>query len=356
MNTLQTIATGALLTGSTVFGLEANAQNVFTPTQIKTETSIISNNDVTGIPMHRTEIGNDFWTLRYDYDSKLNNSEKPANVGLFSLNKLYNKNGLKFGVELYQVGNFDGKDKWFLDASATKKFKENSINLFYGKGKPYDGPFEDYGGVIFNNPKLSAGATFYAYGPVFDKKTHTDYFGRVIYRGDHTYASFGNKVQNTFGSFGIHGFENYGEYIFGIQDRVTGNIWIRSQMGFGKVNKDFYNTNTFDVSTNYFTLPEFFQKYFTIPCSKASLVSYFDIKTKPMDNIVETEFGFGTDRTPIPVNIGVNTEYCGGKSKSGFTVGVSKELKFKKFNVVAEAQYNSRIKSAKAYVKAQYRF
>ena len=71
MKTLQKIVAGVALTGALLLGYNAKAQNVVVPTKVATETSIIGSKDATGVPFHRTEIGNDAWTFKYDLNMNL---------------------------------------------------------------------------------------------------------------------------------------------------------------------------------------------------------------------------------------------------------------------------------------------
>jgi hypothetical protein len=353
MNKLQKIIAPAALAGSMFLGYITNTNAQVAPTKVATETSIIESKDNSGILMQRIETGNDAWTFKYDYNPKLNFETKPVNVGLFSLNKLYNKNNTNIGAEVFQVGNFDGHDTWFVDAWVSKKHKDISAMLDVGLGFPGDSKFiQKYSIASFEHPKISSAAAFYNVSP-----EETRYYGYLAGHSNNLFGVVGNKINTSFAAAGIYGLENFGTVNFGTYDRQTGNIWIKSQTAVGNVNDKFFSVPTIRLLSNLLALPAFQPIHLSPLSTKGDYALKLEYKKNAEKDIQETEIMLATDKTPfVQVGIGVNTEIKCGKATSNLAIELFKEQKFGKFTGSAEARYNARTSTATGYVKMSYTF
>ncbi len=353
MKTLQKIITGAALTGALMFGYNANAQeSKIVPTKIATETSIVANKDVAGVPFQRVEAGNDAWTFKYDLNMKLKPTDNPLNVGLFSLNKLYDKNNLNIGAEAFQVGKLDGKDTWFVDSWATKKFKDMSLMIDLGLGFPDTKYTQTYAIGAFKHPKTSISGAVYSVN-----SDETRYYGYAAYHDHNLYGAIGNKVNTSFASTGIYGLKNFGNLTFATHNRDNGNIWSKSQFAFGNVNSKFYSVGTFDLASDIFSMPMFQPIHLTPLSTKGDYTIKLEYKRNKPNSTHETELMLGTDKTPfVQVGLGVNTEYKNNSSISNVAIELYKDVKLGKFTGAVEARYNARTSSATGYVKMSYEF
>jgi len=350
MKTLQKIIAGAALTGALLFGYNANAQKAIVPTKVSTETSLIGSKDNSGVLMQRLETGNDAWTFKYDYSPKLNFDTKPVNVGLFSLNKLYNKNNWNVGVEGFQVGNFDGKDTWFVDAWVSKKHKDISAMLDLGLGFPDTKYTQVYAIASFKHPKTSLCGAFYKVSP-----EETRYYGYAAYHDHNVYGVVGNKVHTSFAMAGVYDLEHFGNLTFGTHNRETGDVWIKSQTAVGDVNKKFYSVGTFDLASDILSMPMFQPIHLGPLSTKGDYALKLEYKKNSAKNTHETEIMVATDKIPfVQVGVGLNTEYNCGKSISNIAVELYKEVKLGKFSGSAEARYNAKTSTATGYVKMAY--
>jgi hypothetical protein len=355
MNTLQKIIAGAAIVGASMFGYNANAQ--VKPTKIATETSIVSNKDVTGVPMQRLQIGNDAWTFKYDHNFQLNNTSKPSDVGMFALNKLYNKNNTIIGAEIFPVGNYDKNQIWFVDAWISKKVGNIDLMLDYGKGFQKDKHSKDYVIATLKHPKFSVEGCLYPQGSLLDMNVEWKKYGFVSYKGDHVYASVGNKIHTTYALVGTSGLENFGNFTYINHNRETGDISLKSQTSLYGANQKFFQNSTFEMASEYFAMPAYFPIKLSPMSNKGAVAVKLEYKKTPSKGTQETEIMVGSNKTPfVQVGLGVNTEYKNNSSISNVAIELYKEVKFGKFTGSVEARYNARTSTATGYVKMNYTF
>lgn len=352
MKTLQKIIAGAAIVGASMFGYNASAQ--VAPTKIAAETSIVSNKDMDGILMQRLETGNDAWTFKYDYHPKLGFDTKPVNAGMLSLNKLYDKKDFTIGIEGFQVGNFNGKDTWFVDAWGTKKYKDLSFMLDLGLGFPSDGYVQTYAIATFKHPKTTISGAFYKVDP-----EEMRYYGYAAYHDHNIYGVIGNKINTGFAMAGIYDLEHFGSLTFGTFDRKSGNIWIKSQTAVGEVNNGFYSVQTFDLASDILSMPMFLPVHLNPLSTKGDYALKLEYKRSADKKTHETEMMVSTDKIPfIQLGVGLNTEYSCGRSISDVAIEVFKEQAFKvagkdmKYSI--ESRYNNRTHELTGYIKFSY--
>ncbi len=356
MSKIKRIIAGATIASYLLFGgntiAQDNKRKIILPTKAAIESSIISNKDMDGILMQRIETGNDDWTLRYDYNSKLNFDKKPANVGMLSLNSLYDKNNINVGAEVFQVGNLDGKDTWFVDAWASKKYKKTSFMIDAGLGFPSTKYLQTYAIASFNHPKTTIKGAFYN---VSSKETR--YYGYISYHNHNIYASVGNKINTGFAIAGTYGFKSFGNMTFGTLDRKTGDIWIKSQTAIDNVNQKFYSAETFDLASDILSMPMFQPIHLNPVSTKGNYALKLEYKYSETRKSHETEVMLATKKIPfIELGVGVNTEYKENCTNSSFALELFKEVRFGKFSGSAEARYNHRTKTGTAYIKMSRTF
>jgi len=355
MKTLQKIIAGIALTSALTFGYKANAQeqNVLVPTKVSTETSAINNKDVSGVPFQRVEAGNDAWSFKYDINMKLKPSDCPVNVGMLSLNKLYSNKNTSIGAEIFQVGKFNEKDIWFVDAFIAKKMGDISLMLDYGKGLQKDRQSKDYVIATLKHPKFSLEGCAYPQGSVLEKNVKTLWCGFGSYKGDNVYASLGNKVQTGYASAGLYGFKDFGQLLFGMKTRDNGDIWIKSQTALGDVNQAFFSKEMFEIASEYFAMPAYFPMHFSPISTRGNIA--LKLEYKKNSGVPQTEIMLATDKTPVQIGLGVNTSYQNNSSISNVAIELYKDFKLgKKFTGSIEGRYNNRTKETTGYLKMKY--
>jgi hypothetical protein len=353
MKILQKIVAGAALTSALLFGYNAKAQNVLVPTQVKTETSAISNKDVAGVPYQRVEFGNDKWSFKYDINSKLKPNETPVNVGMFALNKLYKKNNTSIGAEIFQVGKFTSTDVWFVDAWVASKLGDFSVMLDYGKGFQIDKRSKDYVIATAKSKRVSLEGCVYPQGSLLEKGIEWKKYGFVSYKGDDVYASIGNKIDAGYISAGYYGSPDFGTFAFGTFDRKTGNRWIKSQTAIGKVNRKFYSNETGEIASEFFAMPAYFPVHFSQLATKGMLALKLEYKRNSY--VPETEFMIASSKTPLAqLGIGINTVYAPCSTSSNYVVEACKQLNFGNFSGLLETRYNNNKKEFTAFLTMSY--
>lgn len=361
MNKAKKIIAGAAMVSQLLFASYAGAQekkSIFAPTKIATETSISASKDCSGIPFQRAEIGNDYWTFKYDFNMKLKPSDCPANVGMFSLNKIYSKNNTIIGAEVLQVGKFDGKDTWFADAWLAGKKGKFSYMLDLGKGFPSEGKNRDY--VISNlrHPKFSAMLAYYAMGGTFQKGVEIRKYAYLSYHDHNICAAAGNNVNTGFALAAIIGKEDFGHLSFITHNRKTGDIWFKSQTGLQNADQNFYSVSTMDLACDILGTPMFQPIHLGPASTKGEYAVKFEYKKHAASAAHEYEALVATKKLPlVQVGVGINSEYSSEcKTKRGAVIEIYKPIKAGKFSASFEGRYNSRNSTATAYIKMSRTF
>ena len=357
MKTLKKILSGIALTSALLLGYNANAQ--IKPVSISTETSIvenrIENKNTFGIPMQRVEINTEPVVVKYDSYFNLK-GKNPDDVASIFFNKVYNKKDLSLDLGVLNVGNFNGKDELFFDVLATKKVNKTEATLEVGKSTREIAASREWVIVYFRNPKISADAGYFAQGSTFNTNTKIQKYAWLGYHDNHKYIALGNEIDRTWGFFGVKGYSDFGTFTLGKYDRNTGDVWIKSQTAVGDVNQKFYCTELFDVAASYFVVPAFHTKHFSPLSTKGDVALKLEYKKNGTTKTQETEAMIGTNKTPIQIGLGINTEYKDNSSTSNAVVELYKEFKIGKIDGSAECRYNNRTEDVAGYLMLKYKF
>ena len=360
MNALQKIIAGLAVAGTiaSTTPTQAQQQASLTPTHAQTETSFRSTDQVTGTPLQRLVVNNDTWTFKYDRNAQMDAANKPNDIALLYLGKIATVKDINLGASAIIYGNHDGKDETFIDAYLTKHIGKASITLDIEKSFRPTGPSREYVALIAKHPRVNIAAGVWAQAS-FLKKQHDPLlaYGYVSVKNDHGYAAIGNKEHTGYAAAGIHGFENFGEFIFALNNRDLGTTWIKSQTAFGEASKGFYSNETFDVASAYFGMPAFFPIHFSPLSTKGSVALKLDYKHDNNAGTTETEAMLATNKTPIQLGLGINTLSLDGKIDSDVAIELYKDFKINdKLTGAAELRYNNRTKDVASYLTIGYAF
>ena len=356
MKKLQKLLSGILLSGALLCRYNANGQVAqTTPIKVLTETSISANKTGSGIPMPRTAINTGQFSFKNDTYFNFK-GKNPNDVTSLFYNKNYDKKNLSLDLGILNVGNFDGKDEIFFDASITKKQDNKNITLEIGKSIKKDCESREWAIVYLRNPKISGDIGYFAQGPTFKKNTEILKYAWLGYHNNHTYVALGNEIDRTWGFVGVKGYSDFGTFTLGKYDRQNGDVWIKSQTAIGDVNQKFYCTELFDVASSYFVVPAFHTKHFSPLSTKGDVALKVEYKKNGTTNVQESEIMIGTNKTPIQLSVGINTEYTSDATTSNAVIEAYKEFKIGKCDGSIEAKYNNRTEDLTAYLTLKYTF
>ncbi|MFA6073125.1 MAG: hypothetical protein WC758_03360 [Candidatus Woesearchaeota archaeon] len=314
--------------------------NTANPFNINLETGITSVEDHP-VKFQRVQLSNKDFEIKYDFNSV----GKDVTKLKFNLPK-------NFNFALYDVGDLNGKDVMYFEASKVLKFKNNSsVLLDGGMGASKGSEIEYFLIANFKNDKLFFEGAIYETASKL-KDLDKSIYALAAYDFGHAYVGAGKNKNTLVGVAGVKNFKDLGMITFVLYDKETKGWSFISQTAVGNTNQNFFTKNTFDFVTEYFSIPSFFPTHFTPQVTKGD----YSLKVNGAGTSKKTELEgkFGWNNKIVPISVGVNTLNENGETNLGAVVELYKPFHTKNgMSGYVEMKYNTRSKAATAYVGIQ---
>lgn len=291
------------------------------------------------LQFQRIKLMNDNFGVEYDFNKTKNDIARIS---------LKDKN---IGLNLYNVGNLDGKDIAYWEA--WKEFNEGKnsflIDVGTGHGKTTLPQYFVIGRMSNDKTFLEAGI-FNESDKLF--QPDKSLYGYAGYDFGDAYVGVGKNPDKYVGIAGIKGFEDLGNLTYALYNPETKSWNIKSQTSFKNANQKFFNKELFDYAGELFSVPPFFPVHFSPVMTKG------DVTMKLMgngdDKKTELEAMVGIDNAIIPFGIGVNNLSKDGKNNTNFALELYKGFKAAGLDGYIEARYNARTGDINGYIVLNY--
>jgi len=319
---------------------EQDNSKVANPFNIKLETGL-SNVGAHPVKFQRGQISNKDFELKYDFNGA------GKDVARLTVN-LPNK----MSVAFYNIGNMDGKDYAYWEASKVLKVGNNSTMLFDGGTGIGKGREPEYFLIAnIKNDKL------FVEGAIYEKASRLkdldkSIFALAAYDFGHEYLGVGKNRNTLVGVAGVKDFKDVGMITYALYDKETKGWTISSQTAVGDVNQKFFSKDNFDFVTEYFAIPVFFPTHFTPQVTKGDYSIKINGTGLPGKTELEAKLGFRNEI--VSVSAGVNTLNENGKTDVGAVIELYKPFKLFGADCYGEAKYNTRSGDITGYIGVNF--
>jgi len=245
---------------------------------LKTETAFQHDDAISGISVNRFQIDGPV-NLKYDFKKDLTNQKKVDDVlGIFVPN-IIESNGFSFTPGLIKLGDWEKNDEVIVDLQIANTFKEFSISAEYGIGFRNNSAPRNFGVVRLSHPMITIEGAFmskYGYKNIAELTEKKFYW--IAVHPEKFFIAIGNEVSRNWFLVGTKNYNNFGNMTFGNIDRNNNNFWVRSQFGFGDINKNFFSQENYIVASSYLMAPPFFYIHFSPISTKGTYGFKVDVQ------------------------------------------------------------------------------